>query len=48
MKAVVRPSLAEDATDEAFAEAMVRCQAWAPACCNGTSAALLPLAMLGK
>lgn len=28
----IRPSLAEDASDEAFAEAMVRCQMYAPDC----------------
>lgn len=30
--AAIKPSLAEDATPEAFAEAMMRCQIYAPAC----------------
>ena len=29
---MTRPSLAEDASPEAFAEAMLRCQGYAPAC----------------
>ena len=29
---MIRPSLVEDATPEAFAEAMIQCQGYAPAC----------------
>jgi hypothetical protein len=28
----MRPSLASDASPEAYAEAMIRCQGWAPSC----------------
>lgn len=37
---MIRPSFAENASPEAFAEAMIRCQMYAPACSDAGECAL--------